>query len=101
MIWAAIPVESVTLEDVKKYIDVLLDKGLTAQTINAHLVAIRRFYSYLIDEGNNHLVNPVKQGLTLRVPSPLPRNKQDEEITRFFESVTKQRDKAIFRNNFV
>jgi len=96
VIWAALPVESVTLDDIKKYIDVLLDKGLTAQTINAHLIAIRRFYNYLIDEGDNRLVNPVKQGLTLRVPSPLPRHKQDGEISRFFASVAKPRDKAIF-----
>lgn len=96
VIWTAIPVEGVTVDDIKKYIDLLLDKGLTAQTINAHLIAIRRFYSYLIDEGNNRLVNPVKQGLTLRVPSPLPRHKQDDEITRFFDSVDKPRDKAIF-----
>lgn len=96
MIWAAIPVDSVALDDIKKYIDFLLDRGLTAQTINAHLVAIRRFYSYLIEEENNRLLNPVKQGLTLRVPSPLPRHKQDGEIFHFFESVDKPRDKAIF-----
>lgn len=96
VIWTDIPVESVTLDDIKKYIDVLLDKKLTAQTINAHLIAIRRFYNYLIDEENCRLVNPVTQGLTLRVPSPLPRHKQDGEISRFFEAVDKPRDKAIF-----
>jgi len=96
VVWAAIPVESVTLEEIKRYIDVLLDKGLTAQTINAHLVAIRRFYNYLIDEENNKFINPVKPGLTLRVPSPLPLHKQDSELTQFFKHVKKPRDKAMF-----
>ena len=47
VVWAAIPVESVSLEEIKGYIDVLLDKGLTAQTINGHLVAIRRSYNFV------------------------------------------------------
>jgi len=96
VVWAAIPVESVSLEEIKGYIDVLLDKGLTAQTINGHLVAIRRFYNYLIDEEDKTLINPVKRGLTLRVPSPLPLNKQDSELRKFFNHVIRPRDKAIF-----
>ena len=96
VIWVAIPVESVSLADIKRYIDVLLDEGLTAQTINAHLIAIRRFYNYLIDEENSSLLNPVKKGLSLRIPSPLPRHVQTANVIHFFESVKKPRDKAIF-----
>jgi len=96
VIWVAIPVESVSLADIKRYIDVLLDEGLTAQTINAHLIAIRRFYNYLIDEESTCLLNPVKKGLSLRIPSPLPRHVQTTNIIQFFESVKKPRDKAMF-----
>ena len=96
VIWVAIPVESVSLADIKRYIDVLLDTGLTAQTINAHIIAIRRFYNYLIDEENTSLLNPVKKRLSLRIPSPLPRHVQDTDVIRFLESVKKPRDKAIF-----
>jgi len=96
VIWAALPVEMVCAGDIKRYIDVLLDKGLTAQSINAQLIAIRRFYSYLIDEEDMQLDNPVSRGMALRVPSPLPRNLQDREVTRFFQHVSKPRDKAIF-----
>lgn len=96
VIWAAIPVESVCLADIKRYIDVLLDTGLTAQTINAHLIAIRRFYNYLIDEEDSSLLNPVKKGLSLRIPSPLPRHVQDTNVIHFFEAVKKPRDKAMF-----
>ncbi len=96
VVWVSIPVESVNLDHIKSYIDVLLDKGLTAQTINAHLIAIRRFYNYLIDEENSNLLNPVKKGLSLRIPSPLPRHVQDTNVRHFFESVEKPRDKAMF-----
>ncbi len=96
MIWAAIPVEEVSTDDVKSYIDFLLDKGLAAQSINAHLIAIRRFYSYLIDEEERQLNNPVRRGMTLRVPSPLPQHLQDREVACFFQYVSKPRDRAIF-----
>ena len=43
MAWVAVPIESVTSQEVKCYIDFLLEKRLSAQTINSHLVAIRRF----------------------------------------------------------
>ena len=96
VIWAAVPVEMVCAEDIKRYIDVFLDKGLTAQSINAHLIAIRRFYNYLIDEEEIQLDNPVSRGMALRVPSPLPRNLQDTEVARFFQHINKPRDRAIF-----
>jgi site-specific recombinase XerD len=50
VIWVAIPVEEVNSADIKRYIDILLEKRVTAQTVNGHLTAVRRFYGYLIDE---------------------------------------------------
>ena len=96
MVWVAIPIDEVNSEDIKRYIDILLDKKLTAQTINAHLIAVRRFYGYLIDEVTSRISNPVSRGMSLRVPSPLPQHLQDIEVTRFFNAVTKPRDIAIF-----
>ena len=96
MVWVSIPVESVSFRDIKRYIDVLLDKGVSAQTINAHLIAIRGFYNYLLDEENSDLINPVKRGLALRIPNPLPLHIQDSKVTRLFKYVKKPRDKAMF-----
>ena len=83
-------------EDIKRYIDILLDKGLTAQTINSHLIAIRRYYGYLTDEENSNIDNPVSRGMSLRLPRPLPQHLQDRDVTRFLETITKPRDTAIF-----
>jgi site-specific recombinase XerD len=96
VVWVAIPIETVGMENIKRYIDSLLEKGLVTQSINAHLVAIRRFYTYLQDEEGAQLENPVHRGMALRVPIPLPRHLKDTDVTRFFQQAKTPRDKAIF-----
>ena len=96
VVWVVIPIETVGNENIKRYIDFLIEKGIVTQSINAHLVAIRRFYTYLQEEEGAQLENPVHRGMALRVPSPLPRHLKDTDVTRFFQQVKKLRDKAIF-----
>ena len=96
IIWVALPVEEVNSADIKRYIDTLLEKRLTAQTINGHLIAIRSFYGYLIEEEDIHLENPVIRKMALRIPSPLPQHLQDQDVVGFFEYVKKSRDIALF-----
>lgn len=96
IIWVALPVEEVRSADIKRYIDTLLEKRLTAQTINGHLIAVRSFYGYLIEEEDIHLENPVIRKMALRIPSPLPQHLQDQDVVGFFEYVKKSRDIALF-----
>jgi len=96
IIWVALPVEEVRSADIKRYIDTLLEKRLTAQTINGHLIAVRSFYEYLIEEEDIHLENPVIRKMALRIPSPLPQHLQDRDVVGFFEYVKKSRDIALF-----
>ncbi len=96
LIWLPVAVESATPEDIKIFIDVLLDRRLSPQTINGHLIAIRSFYRYLQDEEEQNIDNPVISGLSLRLPKPLPRFLQDSEVRAFFSVISKQRDLAIF-----
>lgn len=96
VVWVAKPVEEISSADIKRYIDVLLDKRLTAQTVNGHLIAVRRFYGYLIDEEEISLDNPVTRGMALRIPSPLAKHLQDRDVACFFEYVKKLRDVALF-----
>ena len=96
MVWVAVPVEAVVSQDVKDYIDVLLEKSLSPQTINAHLIAIRRFYSYLRNEEGLQLPNPAIKGLALRLPSPLPLYLRDSDVKDFLHIIKKDRDMAIF-----
>jgi len=96
LIWAAVPVESVSSQDVKHYLDYLLDQRLAPQTINGHIISIRRFYTYLRNEEGLQLKNPVIRGLALRLPNPLPQHLRDGDVIIFLNSVRKARDKAIF-----
>ena len=96
MVWIAVPVESVSSEEVKNYIDVLLDKRLASQTINGHIISIRRFYTYLKDEEGLQMKNPAIRGLALRLPRPLPQHLRDSDVVLFLKSVNKDRDMAIF-----
>lgn len=96
LVWISVPVEAVRSADVKGYIDYLLERQLSAQTINAHLVVIRRFYSYLKDEEDIPVENPAVTGMALRLPKPLPRHVRDGDTVTFFKAVYKTRDIAMF-----
>jgi site-specific recombinase XerD len=96
LIWLSVEVEAATPEHIKDFIDLQLDRRLSPQTINGHLIAIRSFYRYLREEEQREIANPVISGLSLRLPQPLPRFLQDSEVRAFFSVITKQRDLAIF-----
>jgi site-specific recombinase XerD len=96
LIWLQVPVESAEPAHIKHFIDILLDRRLSPQTINGHLIAIRSFYRYLREEEQVAIDNPVISGLSLRLPKPLPRFLQDSEVRAFFNVISKRRDLAIF-----
>jgi site-specific recombinase XerD len=96
LVWTSVPVELVTAEEVKGYVDFLLEKKLSAQTINGHLIVIRGFYSYLKDEEDRQLQNPAVKGMALRLPKPLPRHLRDSDVPIFLKAVKKNRDMAMF-----
>ena len=96
LVWIAIPVESVKSADVKRYIDFLIEKRLSAQTINGHLIVIRGFYSYLKDEEERPLDNPADTRMALRLSKPLPRHLRDGDVPVFFAVIKKRRDMAMF-----
>lgn len=94
--WLAVPVEQASRQDVKLYIDFLLEKGMKARSINCHISVVRGFYDYLRDEENLSIDNPVATGLALREPHPLPRHLRDVDVELFFSVVSSDRDKAMF-----
>ena len=96
VVWLGVPIEKATSREVLEYIDHLLDRRLSAKTINCHLNSIRRFYDYLRHEEGIHIHNPVKTGYALRLPKPLPRYVRDDDLTRFFKVIKKVRDRAMF-----
>ena len=96
VIWISEPIEQVTARTMLSFIDHLLDRRLSAKTINCYLDSIRGFYDYLIHEESVAIVNPVKRGYVLKLSRPLPRYLRDEEIPRLFGVIDQPRDRAIF-----
>ena len=96
VVWIDVAIEQVTHKKILEYIDTLLDKGLSAKTINCHLDSIRGFYEYLHHEEGVALPNPVKRGYALRLSRPLPRYLRDEQVAKLFGTITSIRDRAIF-----
>jgi len=97
ILWIAVPIEMVTDKEIGEYIDALLDRRLTPVTINCHLRSIRVFYQYLRLEEGIRVTQPVKRGLCLRTPRPLPRFLNDDEVKKLFSVIKNLRDLAIFK----
>jgi len=96
VIWLQIPIETVTHEDMATYIDYLLSRRRRPHTINNSLFRIRGFYDYLRHDKGLQIENPVRRGMCLRVPKPLPLYLRDEDVDRFLSVITKVRDLAMF-----
>lgn len=96
IVWVDVPIEKVTAAKVLSYIDHLLDRGLSAKTINCYLDSIRGYYHYLIEEEQVHFTHPVKSGYALRLSQPLPRYVKEEDLEKLFEVIVNHRDRAIF-----
>jgi site-specific recombinase XerD len=96
VLWVDCPIEKVDRRKILCFIDRLLDRRLHPKTINCYLDSIRAFYKYLKEEEEVEIDNPVKSGYLLRLPKPLPRFLQDEEVGKLFKVIDNVRDKAIF-----
>jgi site-specific recombinase XerD len=96
VIWVDCPIEKVDRSKILSFIDSLLDRRLHPKTINCYLDSIRYFYKYLKEEEDIEIENPVKSGYLLRLPKPLPRFLQDDEIGKLFNVIMGARDRAIF-----
>lgn len=96
VLWVDCPIEKVDRRKILAFIDSLLDRRLHPKTINCHLDTIRAFYKYLKEEEEVEIENPVKSGYLLRLPKPLPRFLQDEEVGKLFKVIGNVRDRAMF-----
>jgi len=96
VVWLPVPLEQTGYEQVKRYIEMLMNKRRSPVTINCHLASIRGFFDYLYDEGRLGMVNPVKKGCGVRVSHPLPRYLKDEQLDKLFAAIKRVRDRAMF-----
>jgi site-specific recombinase XerD len=95
VLWVDVPIEVVDRPKMTEYIEHLLGKRLKPKTINCHIACIRAFYEYLHQEEDIEVLNPVKKGITLRMPKPLPKHLNDDEVMALLDVINKPRDRAI------
>ncbi len=96
VVWLPVPLEQTSYEQVKQYIERLMNRHRAPVTINCHLASIRGFFDYLNDEGLLRIANPVKRGCGVRVSHPLPRYLREDQLERLFAVIKRPRDRAMF-----
>jgi len=91
-----VPIEQLTAQKMDQYIDHLHGRRMQPGSINIYVACIRAFYRFLRHERGVAMPNPFQAGYRLRVPRPLPRYLQDEQIARLFSVIKGRRDRAMF-----
>jgi site-specific recombinase XerD len=90
-----ISLAQVTPREIGTYVDHLWSRRKKPKTITCHLQTIRLFFDYLIEEEGMEMSNPVIR-VSIRLPKPLPRHLQDEQVVKLFQVITDPRDRALF-----
>ena len=96
VLWLDVPLEQATRDKLVDYVDLLISKKLTPKTINCHISCVHAFYEYLEREDALKVANPVRKGYSLRLPRPLPRFLNDDEVVKLFKVIKTRRDRAMF-----
>lgn len=94
--WLNVPIELATHREIGCYIERLQHQRKHPKTINCQLNGIRSFYNFLHYEEGASVQNPVRTGCALRLPKPLPRYLQDNEVEKLFAMLKTRRDRAMF-----
>jgi site-specific recombinase XerD len=92
--WLTVPLHETTRHEIDSYVDHLMGKCLSPKTITCHLQTIRLFFNYLIDDEGIPMANPIAK-VSIRLPKPLPRHLQDDQVKRFLAVITDPRDRAM------
>jgi site-specific recombinase XerD len=90
------PPNTITFQDVDRFILAQSEKGFQPATINRRLAAITALYAFLMPE-DDELACPVfPRRHHLREPERLPRPVQEDDLREFFAVIDSPRDLAMF-----
>lgn len=90
---------AVAREDVDRFVEDQLERGLAATTVNRRLAALHEFFESLAEEKQEEeWPNPVSwRRHRVKAGQSLPRDVSEVAVERLFEQMTHPRDKAMFR----
>jgi site-specific recombinase XerD len=88
----------VTSQDVERFIDGQIARGLRPTTINRRLASVHTFFEFIADEaGDKAESNPVRWSRhRLQEGSKLPRDLREAEVNKLFAVIDDVRDRAMF-----
>ncbi len=90
------PPNTITFQDIDRFILAQTEKGFEPTTINRRLAAIEALYAFLMPE-DDALACPVfPRRHHLREPQRLPRPVQEDDLREFFAVLDNARDLAMF-----
>ncbi|MDR2569394.1 MAG: tyrosine-type recombinase/integrase [Oscillospiraceae bacterium] len=92
--------EHVTAEDIRFYINLLLDNGRSIATVSRSIASLKAFFRRMIDDGFG-APNPTAEIATLTAPKRTPQILTNKEIEKLLEQPNSNemkgcRDKAMF-----
>ncbi len=86
--------EAITRERFYAFIEYEQDQGLTPNTVNTRLRALKAFFRFLIER---EIISPdvLKRKIYVKVPDSLPRAIDPEDIRQLLSVIKKPRDRAM------
>jgi len=93
------PPQAVTREDIDRFVEAQLERGLAATTVNRRLATVHTFFEYLAERHpEQEWPNPVNWRRHQVQPGKLlPRDVSEPKVEQLFAQITHPRDKAMFR----
>lgn len=87
--------KAMTRDDLEAFIEHEQDRGLKLSTVRLHLVRVRAFLRFLIEQGKvRHDV--LTRNILIKLPEALPKAIDPKDLRRFLSVIDHLRDKALF-----
>ena len=87
--------EDMSRQDIEAFVEQLQDRGLKISSVRNRLVAVYSFIQFLVD--NDLLVsNVLSKKIRLKLPDPLPRAIDSEDVKTLFAVMDHPRNRAMF-----
>lgn len=90
------PPAAVTFQDVDRFVNDQIARGLQPTTVNRRLAAVLSLYTFLSDEDPSLVCPVLPHRHTLKERQRLPRPVQQDDLAAFFAAVDDPRDRAMF-----
>lgn len=90
------PPETLTFQDIDRFVTAQAERGWKPATINRRLAAIQAFYTFLADEDPDLVCPVLPHRHSLRQRQRLPRPVPTGDVEQFFAVIADGRDRAMF-----